>query len=79
MLNTTTIERAKKEFEFTYYSDLYYFAAFNHLINSKSDNKAGNFEFFKGFLYEYRISRNVSEKEKAWKIFKNSAKNTLNP
>jgi hypothetical protein len=71
--------QTKNTFEWTYYGDLYYFAAFNHLVNLKAKNNIGDFEFFKDFLYEFRVSRNISDKNKAWKIFIDSANHSFNP
>ena len=73
------IRQTKNTFEWTYYGDLYYFASFNHLVNPKAVNKIGNQAFFEDFLYEYRVSRNVSEKKKAWAIFTNSANQIFTP
>lgn len=65
-----------RTFNWTYYGDLFYFAAFKA---EKINNNQGDFEFFNDFLYEYRVSRNVSYKDVAWNIFKSSAKRNLTP
>lgn len=62
--------QTKNAFEWTYYGDLYYFSAFKYLKRGEESIEAvGDLEFFKQFLIEYRVSRNVSDKNIAWKIF----------
>lgn len=72
--------QTKNTFEWTYYGDLYYFAAFHHLKSGKESKEVvGDLEFFKQFLIEYRVSRNIAtgKKEIAWVKFKELAKEPI--
>lgn len=75
------LQRTKDDFEWTYYGDLFYFSAFKHLKNDSFVNgiAIGDFDFYKQFLFEFRISRNISKDKKkdSWKTFQETAKEKI--
>jgi len=75
--------KAQIDFEWTYYSDLYYFSAFNYLKEEKvnRENLIGDYEFFIQYLKEYNVKRTIEadSNEAAWETFKSIAKKDLNP
>jgi len=80
LIDEYIIQQTKREFEFSYYGDLFYFSAFQYLNRDNSLMEGvGDFDFFKQFLYEYRVSRKIKAdfKPRAWEEFKQLAKKEI--